>query len=139
MNAASGKRLVVALLSVCVAVLVAAGGSRAVGAQKPADAKPAAEKKAPARSQGRLPAYFGSVVSAEQREQIYAIQATYAEQIQQLEKQLESLKQKRAAEVEAVLTPEQQAKIKQLRSDAAAKRQDAEKTKAAANDKPAAQ
>ena len=107
------KRLVAALTSVCVTALLAAVGGLALGGEAPAKAKPSAEKKEQPKFRGRLPMYYGDVVSQKQREQIYGIQAKYADQIEQLQKQLDELKASRDAEVEAVLTPEQQAKVKE--------------------------
>jgi hypothetical protein len=71
---------------------------------------------------GRLPAYYGDVVSQEQREKIYQIQATYAKQKEALETQLEALKQRETMEIESVLSPPQKAKLKQIQEEAAAKR-----------------
>jgi len=130
MIADSRKRLVVVLASMCVVLWLSAAGSSAVAAET-AEAKPAAEKKAPAKPRGRLPMYYSAVVSPQQREQIYAIQAKYAPQIEELEKQFEALKKQRDAEVEAVLAPEQQAKVKEARLAAEAKRKQAAQPKAA--------
>lgn len=102
------------------------------------------EEAKPRRSpKGILPAYYGAVVAPDQRERIYAIQQNYAEQIQQLEDQLAALKAKRDKEVEAVLTPEQLAKVKALQDEAKARREAARKAreaqKAAAEDGSASQ
>jgi hypothetical protein len=130
MKVESRKRLVAAVVSFCLAAFLAsAGGSTACG-QDSAEAKPAVEKKAPAKPRGRLPMYYAPVVSEKQREQIYAIQAKYADQIEQLQKQLDELKERRDGEVEAVLSPEQLAKVKQARDAAAAKRSAASEAKA---------
>ena len=51
--------------------------------------QPVAEKKERAKPRGRLPAYFSSVVTPEQREKIYAIQARYAEELDNLQQQLD--------------------------------------------------
>lgn len=93
-----------------------------VGADEKQDAKQADNSKAAvkkaAKPKGRLPAYYGAVVSGEQRERIYAVQAKYANQIKALEAELLALIKKRNAEVEAVLTPEQLARVEQLRAEA---------------------
>jgi hypothetical protein len=76
------------------------------------DAKPAA--KAATKPRGRLPAYYGQVVSKEQREKIYSVQQSYAERIAALEAQLKELQEKMNGEIRAVLTAEQQKKIDEL-------------------------
>ena len=42
------------------------------------------EKKERAKPRGRLPAHFSSVVTEDQREEIYAIQSKYLDQIRSL-------------------------------------------------------
>src|SRR5579871_2562214 len=69
----------------------------------------AAKADAVPAKKGRLPHNYGKLdLSEEQREKIYGIQAQHQEAIEKLEKQLESLKDKQAAEVYAVLTAPQQ-------------------------------
>ncbi len=80
-------------------------------------------KKTRRKARGRLPNYYGRVgVSEDQKEKIYAIQATHAEKIAELEKQLKELKAKRDKEVEAVLTPDQLKKVKEMEEEARKKR-----------------
>lgn len=84
-------------------------------------AKAAAEKVT-----GRLPNNYAKLgISEAQRKSIYGIQAKYNEQIDALTKQIEDLRGKRDAEIEAVLTPEQKEKLKALQKDAAAKKSEA--------------
>jgi len=83
-------------------------GLMVVGFSVSALAQEAGEDDSPS---GRLPAYFRDVVSEEQKEQIYAIQAKYREQTEPLEKQLKQLQQAEDAEIEAVLTDKQKKKI----------------------------
>ncbi len=71
---------------------------------------------------GRLPAYFGKVVSDKQRAEIYAIQARYNEQLEKLQEQLETLTAKRDTEVEEVLTDEQRAEIAKLKQARSSRR-----------------
>jgi len=85
------------------------------------------------KAKGRLPAYYGDIVTPEQRERIYAIQAAYDVQKEKLETQLAGLKDKEAAEVESVLTPQQKGKLKLAQDEAAAKK------KKKADDKKAAE
>lgn len=104
-------------------------------AQDDAKAKPAAkaDKKAPKKAKGRVPAYFGQVgLSDEQKETIYGIQGQYNEQIGALKKQITDLTSKRDAEVEAVLTDAQKKQLDELRAAAKKKADEKKKTKKAA-------
>jgi hypothetical protein len=67
-----------------------------------------------AAPRGRLPAYYKDLVSPDQRDEIYAIQGKYNLEIQELEAKIDKLKQARDAEVERVLTPAQQERLKLL-------------------------
>jgi len=90
-------------------------------AAAPAETKPAAAKDKPAKaakSKGRLPPYFGAVVTAEQRESIYAIQAEYDPKISQLRKEIEALTKARDEKIFALLTAEQKKKIEELKAAA---------------------
>lgn len=93
-------------------------------AKAPADGKSDEAKVAKKRAEprGRLPAYFGEVVSNDQREKIYDIQAKYLMQIGKLQDEIAKLEESREKDVLAVLTEEQMAKVKQLQNDAKAKR-----------------
>ena len=71
---------------------------------------------------GRLPAYYGDIVTETQRLQIYAVQEKYDAQIDALNAQLEVLKTKRDKEIEAVLNPEQKEKLKKAQKTAAEKK-----------------
>jgi Spy/CpxP family protein refolding chaperone len=128
--------------SLCAVVLLA--GLMVVGSplaqEKPGEAEPPARPRAQAR--GRLPNYYRQVVTPDQREKIYAVQAKYVEQIEALEKQILDLEAKRDTEVEALLSPEQKEKVKALREEArkrreaaAAERTEPETTEAAPSDK----
>jgi len=98
------------------------------------------EAKPRSKPRGVLPTFYGAVVSPDQRERIYVIQQSYAEQISKLEEQLAAIKAKRDKEVEAVLTPEQLAKVKKLQEEARAKREAARQAaQSAAGTKPASE
>jgi hypothetical protein len=71
---------------------------------------------------GRLPPYYGEIVTETQRLQIYAIQEKFEKEIKSLEAQLEGLKNKRAAEIERVLTSDQKTKLKKIQEAASANR-----------------
>lgn len=71
-----------------------------------------AQKKKP---RGRLPAYFSQIVTQEQRETIYNIQAKYTPDIKKLEAQIASIKAQRDGEILDLLTDEQKQKLAELR------------------------
>ncbi len=106
--------MVVAATGVCSATPLTAQEKEAAKAD---ESKPARKK-----ARGRLPMYFGKVVTQQQREDIYEIQARFAVQIEQLRKQMEELIRKRDAEVESVLTAEQLAEVKKLKAEAKKRR-----------------
>lgn len=124
----------VTLIAVALSALIAAvslSGLQAGFTNDVALAQKKQKKRAKRRkARGRLPNYYGKVgVSAEQREKIYSIQAQYNSQIKALEKQIAELKEKRDAEIESVLTPEQKKKLAQLRAEAAEKRKSRKKSR----------
>jgi len=83
-------------------------------------AKPAAKQRAKPR--GRLPNFYRTVVTEEQREAIYEIQADSATEIKALQAQIDALVADRDAKVQALLSPEQLQKIKQAEAESKAKR-----------------
>jgi Spy/CpxP family protein refolding chaperone len=113
--------LMALLLTAWCALPAVAQETPPAGAGQPpaAAATDAATAKKP---RGRLPAYYGKVVTDKQREQIYDIQAKFTEQIAKLQEQLDALVQKRDGEVEQVLTAEQRAEIARLKSERKARR-----------------
>jgi hypothetical protein len=66
------------------------------------------------KPRGRLPMYYSRVVSEKQRQDIYAIQAKYNAQIEELEKQLKAITTKRDGEVAKVLSAEQRDEVAKL-------------------------
>ena len=104
-----------------VALLVLS--SLAIAQEETEPAVPA-EKPQVKTARGRLPAYFSQVVSPVQREEIYSIQARFAEPIERLRKELKELMDRRDQEVSGVLSEEQQQKIHAL-LEAARKRREA--------------
>lgn len=107
------------VVPVVLALLVADGR---VSADDKAEGKKEVKKKERAKPRGRLPNYFATVVSQSQREQVYAIQARYAKQIDDLQRQIEELETARDKEVDGVLTAEQLEKVNAKRQEAKAKR-----------------
>jgi hypothetical protein len=73
--------------------------------------QPPAQRAAP---RGRLPAHYKDLVSPDQRDEIYAIQAKFNSQIDELEAKIEQLKKQRDEEVEGVLTTAQRTRLKLL-------------------------
>lgn len=111
-----------------IAARVVAAESAAATADKseapaaaPAEGKPATAKVKGAKAgqfKGRLPPYFGAVVTPELRDKIYAIQAEYDPKISQLRKEIEALTKARDEKIYALLSPEQKKKIEELKAAA---------------------
>ncbi len=105
--------LVCALASFCVT---------AIGAEKKSSTKSTKTTASKAKTTdqegltGRLPRYFSSLVDEKQRDEIYEIQASYRDKIEELEKQLADLRSKEMAAIEKVLTTTQRKKLADLRS-----------------------
>jgi hypothetical protein len=91
------------------------------------DGKKAARASGAKKGAGRLPMYYAKVVDKEQRTKIVAIQDEYAAKIEPLQRQIDDLIKERDGKVAAVLTPEQQKRIDELKS-AAQKARNAKKT-----------
>ena len=108
-------------------VAVKAQAAKAVVAQaeeKPATAKE--DKPAAKKPKGRLPGGYGKLgLSGEQRRKIYGIQDSYRDRIEELERQLDALKEQRDAEIVAVLTPEQKQTLEAQLKEKEAKKQQA--------------
>ena len=68
---------------------------------------------------GRLPPYYMKLpIDAAQKEKIYEIEATFSPKIKALREQLEALEAQQRDQIKAVLTPEQQEKLKTLVAEA---------------------
>lgn len=122
------------LIAVCIASAICLAPT-AAWAQK-TEAKAETPAKKPTH---RLPAHFGDLVDGVQKTKIYALQDQYGPQIEALTAQIKSLQQKRDAEIEGVLTPEQKAKLDQSRAAAKAKAAERAAAIKAANEKAAAE
>jgi len=107
----------VCLFSVMASLAIALSGGLALG-QETAAETPTPQKK----FQGRLPAYYRTVVDEKQRQAIYAIQKEYWTQIEALKAQLEAMTKQRDEKIAAVLTPEQRKQIEATATAAKAKR-----------------
>jgi hypothetical protein len=119
MSTFSLSRVGLLSLSLALGALLATGP---VTGQDKAAAKPAAKSEKKEKSAGRLPSHFGQVVTKEQREKIYAVQAKFTDQILKLRGQIEALETQQKEEVEAVLTPEQREQVAKMAEDAKSKR-----------------
>ena len=78
-----------------------------------------------------MPLYYARVVTSEQRERIYEIQAEYAEEIEVIENELKEKMSERDLAIEAVLSVEQLDEVKRWISEAKkrrAQRDEAKKT-----------
>jgi hypothetical protein len=118
-----------------VAVLIVAGGAAAIHFA-PASIGQETKKtdKTEKKAKGRLPAYYADIVSDEQREKIYAIQARHQEKISELNATLLAATKAMNAEIEGVLSAEQKAKLKAAQEEGAAKKKKAGTEKKAAED-----
>lgn len=128
------------LVVVCMAAGVSGLMSAPVLLAQKVEAKPETKAAAPdkskeAKSYKRLPAYYGDLVDGAQKEKIYALQEKWGKQIDELAEQVKALQQKRDAEIEAVLTADQKAKLEKARTDGKAKAQEKAAAKKAAEDK----
>jgi hypothetical protein len=110
--------LAVALPMLCALLLTSGRGWAVQEEDGGGENKPAVVKK----FRPRLPAYFSTLVTTEQRKKVYGIQATYFDKIAALEEQIAKLKVDREKDVDEVLTAEQLAEVTKKRAAAAAKR-----------------
>ena len=137
MHLALSKKFVVATLASTLAVAAISLNSIGQDAKK---ADPKAKAGAKEKPKGRLPAYYKDVVTDEQRDKIYAIQAKYEKQLSDLQSQLDAVKAKQNDEIEGLLSAEQKEKLAKAKAEADAKKKSAKKgdgDKAAAPAEPA--
>ena len=108
------------LIPMLLLALVASSGRPTLGQRGAGGGDTTAKKRKKAR--GRLPAYYAKVVTADQRKEIYSIQAKYNLEIGKLRQQLMKLIKDRNRDVEEVLSTDQLQKVKTMRAAAKAKR-----------------
>src|SRR6476619_2156686 len=121
MHLAFSKKFVFATLA--SALVVAAVSLNSIGQDaKKADSK--AKAGAKEKPKGRLPAYYKDVVTDEQRDQIYAIQAKYETQLTDLQGKIDAVKAKQSAEIEGLLSAEQKEKLAKVVAEADAKKKE---------------
>jgi hypothetical protein len=75
-----------------------------------------------AKPRGRLPAYYAKVVTPQQKEQVYSIQAQYEPKIDALEAQIVALERERDEAIRGLLSATQRTQIDELTAAAEAKR-----------------
>jgi len=121
-----------------------------VTAQEGDKKKATAEKKEPTpvkkeevkqtrkKARGRLPNYFGKIgLSTEQREKIYAVQRQYRMQMEELEKQIQALREMQEEDIQAVLTDDQKSSLGKLLDEAQKRRSSRGRKTPAKDEKPA--
>ncbi len=82
------------------------------------EADPASATKETTSSEyHRLPAYYGKVITPEQREQIYQIQDEYGPEIARLRKALKKVVDERDRRVQALLSAEQKQQLEEIRAE----------------------
>ncbi len=120
------SHLSVSLVAAAMLLGIAYSAARAKDPEGKATAKTAVKQRKKLRQlKGRLPDYFRTVVTEEQRQKIYAIQREYGPEIRKLKAQLKALTDDRNAKIDALLTPEQRKQIAELKKAAKAKRKKA--------------
>ncbi len=90
-------------------------------AAEPGDDSSAApqERKKP---RGRLTVFYSQVVSGDQREEIYSIQAKYEPEMDALVEKLVELRNQMQAEIKGVLSSDQIERVEELRAEAKQRR-----------------
>src|SRR5262245_35174264 len=116
MNVALGKKVLAALLVIATSGILIGLVPSSIGQEtKKTDKTDKTEKKA----KGRLPAYYADIVTDEQRNKIYEIQAKHEDKISELTASLAAANKAMNTEIENVLTPEQKVKLKAAQDEAA--------------------
>lgn len=92
-----------------------------------ADSQQTTEEPAPSKTRkkprGRVPNHYGKIgLTNEQKEEIYAVQAKYREQIESLQAQINELQQEEASEIYLVLTDNQKESLKKILAEVAERR-----------------
>ena len=134
MQPAFWKKFVVATLA--STLVVAAVSLNSIG-QDAKKADPKAKAGAKEKPKGRLPAYYKDVVTDEQRDKIYAIQAKFEKQLDDLQSQIDAVKAKQNDEIEALLSAEQKEKLAKVKAEADAKKTSGKKGDGDKGTKPA--
>ena len=124
------RSLSVSMLLAAMLLGIAHASAPAKDPSSKAPGAPAVKRQKKARqSKGRLPNYYGGVVTEEQRQKIYDIQKEYNPEIRKLREQLKKLTADRDEKIDKVLTPEQREQIAELKQAAKEKRKKAKEAK----------
>jgi hypothetical protein len=107
----------------CAALLTALVCAPPVGAQQDAAEKGAGKKAA--EQGGPLPPFYAEVLTEEQRQQVYKIQAEYGAKIAEVRELFAKLNKEKKEKIDAVPTAEQKQKIAQLMADATKRKAEA--------------
>ncbi|HIF35031.1 MAG TPA: hypothetical protein EYG57_09050 [Planctomycetes bacterium] len=92
------------------------------------DPPPAVTLTKRAKPRGRLPVYYARVVTQEQRNKIYVLQAKFQIDLDKLLAELKKVEKQRDTEIRGVLNPDQQEKVDAWVAEAKAKREKRRKT-----------
>jgi len=76
-------------------------------------------------NKGPLPPYYADVLTEEQKDEVYKIQAEYTAKIAEVRQLFAKLNKEKKEKIEAIPTPEQKQKIAQLMADAAKRKAEA--------------
>lgn len=113
------------LLVLVIGALLSLPEQSALQAEQPAadsqDDSSAAPKERK-KPRGRLPVFYSQVVSGDQREEIYSIQAKYEPEMDALVEKLVELRNQMQSEIKNVLTTEQLERVEQLKAEAKQRR-----------------
>lgn len=107
----------------CSHLVLSADDKPAADAQQKGATAAQTESEKPKR---RLPNHYAAVVTPEQREQIYAIQAEYNAEIDVLLAQIKELEDKRDTAIDATLSAEQLETVAKLKAEAEARKKQRE-------------
>src|SRR5262245_2720616 len=134
MNVALGKKVVAALVAVVASGLLIGFAPSSIGQEAKKSNKNDKTETTEKKAKGRLPAYYADIVTEEQRDKIYTIQAKHQDKISELNAQLLAATKAMNTEIENVLTAEQKVKLKAAQEEGAAKKKKAGTEKKAAED-----
>ena len=122
MNASLLKKTLIAAVVIATSGLAIGLVPSSIGQEAKKTDKANKTDKTEKKAKGRLPAYYADIVTEEQKERIYTIQAKHQDKITELTASLAAANKARDTEIEAVLTAEQKVKLKAAQDEAAAKK-----------------
>lgn len=113
---------VVAILALSVVSFATLSATAADESPVAVDQKMATKPRSEPR--GRLPNFYGQVVSESQRDEIYAIQSEYQKKLDELIRQVVTIKAERDAKIDETLSADQRKEIAQLRAESEKRREE---------------